>query len=131
MLDHRVFRLGENLHQRVFTQFGQRGDHRHAPNQLGDQAELDQIFWFDVLERLRQGAGLLAFDNRTKTDARRLSTVFNHLFQPGKSATATEKDVGRIDLQKILIRVLAAALRRHRCHGALDQLEQRLLHAFA
>ena len=36
-----------------------------------------------------------------------------------------------VDLQELLLRVLAAALRRHRRDRALDQLEQRLLHAFA
>ena len=37
----------------------------------------------------------------------------------------------RVDLQEFLLRVLAAALRRHRGDGAFDELQQRLLHALA
>src|SRR5690606_20328956 len=44
---------------------------------------------------------------------------------------ADEQDVGRIDLEELLLRVLAAALRRHRGDRAFDQLQERLLHAFA
>jgi hypothetical protein len=36
-----------------------------------------------------------------------------------------------VDLQELLLRVLAPALRRHRGDRALDQLQQRLLHALA
>jgi hypothetical protein len=37
----------------------------------------------------------------------------------------------RVDLDVFLLRVLAAALRRHRGHRALEDLEQGLLHALA
>ena len=36
-----------------------------------------------------------------------------------------------VDLQEVLLRVLAPALRRHVRDGAFDDLEQRLLHALA
>ena len=58
----------------------------------------------------------------------RFSITFS---RPGERAAADEQDVGRVDLQEILVRVLAPALRRHAGHGAFDQLEQRLLHALA
>ena len=51
--------------------------------------------------------------------------------RPAKGAAADEQDIGRIDLHEVLVRVLAAALRRNRGDGAFDQLEQRLLHALA
>src|SRR5690606_20982476 len=44
---------------------------------------------------------------------------------------ADEEDVLRIDLQEILLRVLAAALRRDVRDRALDDLEEGLLHALA
>ena len=53
------------------------------------------------------------------------------LLQPGESAAADEQDVGGVDLQELLLRMLAPALRRHRGDGALHDLEQRLLHALA
>jgi hypothetical protein len=46
-------------------------------------------------------------------------------------AAAHEQDVRSVDLQEFLLRVLAAALRRHRGDCALNDLEQRLLHALA
>ena len=53
------------------------------------------------------------------------------LSRPAKAPPHDEQDVGGVDLQEFLLRMLAAALRRHRGHGALDELEQRLLHALA
>src|SRR5690606_42149656 len=55
-----------------------------------------------------------------------LSTLFPYttLFR-----SADEQDVGRVDLQEVLVGVLAPALRRHAGHGAFDELEQGLLHA--
>src|SRR3990172_3993512 len=48
-----------------------------------------------------------------------------------EGAPAQEQDVRGVDLDELLLRVLAAALGRHRGGGALDDLEQRLLHALA
>ena len=53
------------------------------------------------------------------------------LVQPLEGAAADEEDVRGVDLDEVLVRVLAAALRRHVGDGALDDLEQRLLHALA
>ncbi|GAA3103413.1 hypothetical protein GCM10020001_020820 [Nonomuraea salmonea] len=50
-------------------------------------------------------------------------------FQTGERPTADEQHVGGVDLDELLVRVLAAALRRHRGGGALQYLQQRLLHA--
>ena len=50
---------------------------------------------------------------------------------PGERAAADEQDVRGVDLDELLVRVLAPALRRHRRRGALEDLEQRLLHALA
>ena len=53
------------------------------------------------------------------------------LLEPVERAAADEQDVLRVDLDVFLLRMLAAALRRHRGDRALEDLEQRLLHAFA
>ena len=53
------------------------------------------------------------------------------LSRPGERAAADEEDVRRVDREELLVRVLAAALRRHRRHRALEDLQQRLLHALA
>ena len=52
-------------------------------------------------------------------------------FEASEGATTDEQDADGIDLQEFLLRMLAAALRRHTRHRALHDLEQRLLHALA
>lgn len=44
---------------------------------------------------------------------------------------ADKENIGRIDLYKLLMRVLAASLGRNVCYRAFKQLQQRLLHALA
>ena len=46
-----------------------------------------------------------------------------------KCAAADEQDVRRIDLDKLLLRVLSSALRWYRSDGSLEDLQQRLLNA--
>ena len=48
----------------------------------------------------------------------------------GERTATDEQDVRGVDLDELLVWVLAPALRRHRRGGALQDLEQRLLHAF-
>src|SRR6516225_2555089 len=53
------------------------------------------------------------------------------LLKPIEGAATHEQDVGGVDLQELLLRMLASALRRHRRDGAFHDLEQGLLHALA
>src|SRR6185312_6770861 len=53
------------------------------------------------------------------------------LLEPDERAAADEENVRGVDLEELLVRVLAAALGRHVGDSALENLEQRLLHAFA
>ena len=55
----------------------------------------------------------------------------DHLFQADERAAADEQDVGRVHRREFLVRMLAAALRRHVGDRAFENLQQRLLHAFA
>jgi len=58
-------------------------------------------------------------------------TLLDDLVKPLESSTADEQDVGSVDLDEILVRMLAPTLGWHVGNGALDDLEQRLLHALA
>ncbi len=53
------------------------------------------------------------------------------VLEADERAAADEQDVRGVDLQELLLRMLAAALGRHAGGRALDDLEQRLLHALA
>ena len=70
-------------------------------------------------------------DVRDEADAALLRAVHDDLFETGERAAADEQDVRGVDLQELLLRMLAPALRRDRGDRTLDQLQERLLHAFA
>ena len=57
--------------------------------------------------------------------------LLDDVLETGERTAHDEQDVRGVDLDELLVGVLAAALRRHRCGGALDDLQQRLLHALA
>ena len=57
--------------------------------------------------------------------------ALDHLVEADERAAADEQDVRGVDLVELLVRVLAPALRRHVRDRALEDLQQRLLHALA
>ena len=99
---------------------------------MGEPAEVSVILRFDVVEDITavRTFGLLA-NIRRKADARLLRAVQNDLLEAGEGTAANEKNVGRIDLQKLLLRMLASTLRGYGCDRAFDQLQQCLLDTFA
>ena len=44
-----VFRLGEDVDERVFVQGVQQGDDGQAADEFGNEAEFDEVFRFDLL----------------------------------------------------------------------------------
>ena len=120
------------FHQGRLIEFLERSYHRQTADELRNQAEFDQVFRFDVEQQF--GHIELAFGRfhfGPETDAAGFgAALLDDLVQAGKRATADEQHVLGVDLQELLLRMLAAALRRHRRNRAFDQLEQRLLHAF-
>ena len=73
----------------------------------------------------------LADDVGHEADALLADAPLDDLLEAGEGAAADEQHVGRVDGEELLVRVLAPALRRHAGHRALEDLEQRLLHALA
>ena len=53
------------------------------------------------------------------------------VFQADERSAADEQNVRRVDLNVLLLGMLAAALRRHVGDGPFEHFQQRLLHAFA
>ncbi len=73
----------------------------------------------------------LLWSGGAESDAALARTRRDDVFESGEGAGHDEQHVRRIDLDELLMRVLATALRRHRGDRALEDLEQRLLHALA
>src|SRR5690606_17297901 len=117
---------------RVLVELFQGRDDRQAADELGDEPELDQVLRLDVGQQLADAR--LAFarlEIGDETDAALRRAVHDDLLEARERAAADEQDVRGIDLQELLLRVLASALRRYRGDRALDQLQKRLLHALA
>jgi len=131
LLDQRILRLDQDLDQRLFRQFAQGGDDRQAADEFRDQAELDQVFRLGFEQDFAVRALALALHAGGEADAALFRTVLNDLGEAVEGAAADEHDVGRVDLDEVLVRMLAPALGRYRGHGAFDQFQQGLLDALA
>src|SRR5215472_5931487 len=132
LLGERVLRLGEDRDQRALVELIERRHDRQAADELRDQPVLDEILGLDVVEQVAAvRAGIDAAHFGRKPDAAFLRAVENDLLETGERPSADEQDVAGVDLQELLLRVLATTLGRHGCDGPFDQLQQRLLYAFA
>ena len=114
LLDQRVLRLGQDLHQRRLVEVFERRDHRQTADEFRDQAELQQVFRLDARAGSRRCA---ARPGRVTLAPKPIEVprprARDDLLQAGERAAADEQDVGGVDLQEFLLRMLAAALRRH------------------
>src|SRR3984885_7055607 len=131
LLHQRVLRIGEDLLQRSLVEIFQRRDDRQTADEFGDQAVLQQILRLDMAEDFAGAAVFRRQDLRGKADRGRTATRGDDLLKPGERTAADEQDVGGVDLQELLLRMLAAALRGNPSPRAFHDLEQRLLHALA
>ncbi len=108
-----------------------RREHRQAPDELGDQAEVEQILRHHFAEQLGALRVALRRDLATEAHGVLAEALRDDLVETGERAAADEEDVRGVDREELLVRVLASALRRHRRNRALENLQQRLLHALA
>ena len=67
----------------------------------------------DLLEQLPLRALVLLVHVGAEADQLLADAVLDDVLEAGERAAADEQDVGRVDLQELLLRVLAAALGRH------------------
>src|SRR6266702_3369669 len=130
LLHQSVLRIGQNLLERSFVEILQRGDHRQAADEFRDQAVLQQILRLDVTEDFAGTTILRRQHLGRETDRGRAPARGDDLLQAGERTTADEQNIRGVDLQELLLRMLAAALRGDRSTRAFHDLQQRLLHAF-
>src|SRR3546814_10234456 len=75
LLDQRVLGLAQYLDQRIDVEILERRDHRQAADKFGDQAELEEILWLDLLDHLARAAFVGAGDMRAQADRLALQAV--------------------------------------------------------
>src|SRR4051794_37565427 len=131
LLDDRVARLGEDRDQVLARELVHRAGDRQAPDELRDQAVLHQVLGQAALEELAEVALGLGLDVRAEAHALVADAALDHLVEVRERPTADEQDVRGVDGQELLVGMLAAALRRHGSGRPLEDLQQRLLDAFA
>src|SRR5882672_2782360 len=132
LLDERVLRLRQDLDQSLLVEFLEGRHHRQPADELRNKPILDVVFRLDGLEDLADVLRALQAPHvGREADSALLGTAADDLFQAVERPAADEQDVGGVHLHEVLVGMLAPALRRHRGDGPFDQLQQRLLHAFA
>src|SRR3954469_22000646 len=129
LLDQGVARLGQDRDQVVARELVDHRYHRQAADELRDQPVLDEVLGQDLLEQLARVLVALRRNGRAEAHAPVADAPLDHLVEVRESAAADEQDVRGVDREELLVRVLAPALRRHRRHRALEDLQERLLDA--
>jgi len=122
-----VLGLGEDAHQCVVVEIVQVGHHGDTTHELGDHAVLDEVLGMHLGKELGSLHGV-ACDVRAEAEALLVEPGGDNVVEPDEGPAADEEDVGGVDLQELLVRVLATTLRRNVGHRTLEDLEQRLLH---
>src|SRR4051812_2928498 len=131
LLDQRVARLGEDRDEVVTGQLMDGAHDREAADELRDEPVVDEILRQALLEDLALVLVGLGGDRRAEPDALVAHAALDDLVEIRERAAADEQDVRRVDRQELLVRVLAATLRRNGGGRALEDLQQGLLHALA
>jgi len=112
------FGFGQDLDQRRLVEVFQRRQDRQAADKLGNEAELQEILGLDQAEHVTGAAILGRSDDGAEAIEVFLPRFRDDLVQAGEGAAADEQDVGGVDLQEFLLRMLPAALpaaRRRPC----------------
>src|SRR3546814_2973783 len=90
------------------------GDHRQAADELGDQAELDQVLGLDLGQHLADlDLALGALELGAEANPAGVgAALLDDLVEACERSADDEQDVAGVDLQELLLRMLAPALRR-------------------
>src|SRR5690606_6910885 len=105
LLDERILRLGENARERLDVERADRRDDGKAADELGDQPELVQVFRLHLGDQLVVVA--LARDGRAEADAALAEARSDDLLETREGARDDEQHVRRVELDELLVRVLA------------------------
>src|SRR4029453_1527874 len=116
--------------ERVAVQWADGGDHRQPPDELRNQAELDQVLRSYIVEGVVR-FGSTSGDVIVKAQWALTDPLGDDVVEAGECTADDEQHVGSVDLDEVLVWMFPTALRRHRCRRALQDLQQCLLDAFA
>src|SRR5690606_1364391 len=113
LLEERVLGAGEDVDERLLVQLVERRDDGQTTDELGDEPGLEEVFGLHLREQLADALVLLARDLGPEPEAALPGATLDDLVEAHEGAAADEEDVGGVDLQELLLRMLAPALGRH------------------
>ena len=128
MLDQGIFRFGQNADQVLFRQLIEGSKNRQAANQFWNDAKFLDVICDDMLHIgifLGNGGVIVAKTNDFFTQA-----LLNDFFDAVKGPTHDKEDVLGIDMNHLLLGMLAAALWWHAGNCSLDNFQEGLLNPF-
>ena len=136
LLENGVARLGKDFDERGFIELVENAHDGQAADKLGNETVLDEVLRLGFAEQLgiamRARGGLIGVCiDGAETESLFADAAAYDALEADKGAAADEEDVGGVDSRELLVRMFAAALGRNVGDGALQDLEQGLLHAFA
>ena len=114
LLHERVLRLREDVDERFLVELVERRDHRKAAHELRDEPRSDQILGLDLRQQLTDA--LLAACSITSAPKPRVFCPVRRSMiwsRPTKAPPQMNRMLVVVDLQEVLLRVLAPALRGH------------------
>ena len=132
LLHQRIFRLGQDVDQRLHVQLLKRGDNGQSADELGNHSELDEIFRLNLRQNPRTVAGCFS-DGRlaVESDLPLAKPLADDVFQSDECSAADEQNLRRVHLDVLLLGMFSSALGRNVGDGSLEHLQQRLLDALA
>ena len=122
---------GEDPHQRFLVQLLEDRDTGRRPTNSGMSPYLMRSSGCTCSRLAAVRFSLRVRDLGAENQGLLVEAAGDLVFQADEGAAADEEDVGGVDLEELLVRVLAPALGRHVALRALEDLQQRLLDAFA
>src|SRR5581483_4446955 len=127
----RVLRLFQNSDQGRLVELLERRDDRQAADELRNEPELEEVLGLDLVQQVARGALILSSDIGAEAHSLDPDPPPDEVLLTDEGPAADEEDVRGVDLQELLLGVLAAALRRDARRRALDDLQEGLLDALA
>ena len=129
MLNESIFGLSQNAYEIVFTQFSRRGNDGDTAEKLGYHAKLMQVLRHHLSDKIGLTLIKTLSNMRVKPDTLLTDTIRNNLIETNKGSTTDKEDVGGVNVDKFLLRMLAAACWRHARFSSLQNLQERLLNS--
>mmetsp|Transcript_9649 Transcript_9649/g.18131 ORF Transcript_9649/g.18131 Transcript_9649/m.18131 type:complete len:455 (-) Transcript_9649:846-2210(-) len=128
----------DHIPQLLLRERLQAGEHWKPPDEFWNQSVVDHVHVLHLLRnlagrfhRVPYGHGSLVavpLDVRPESNGGLADPLVDHLVDADKSPAADEKNVARVHLDVLHSRMLLVSLLRHVHDGALEHLQQGLLH---